>query len=160
MKPIIKDRMLQIDLEELIDGLDDKGRQLLARYSVFEEALLSAIVDTVVTGSAFEEGWYIGEMDQRLRLKLLPLLPDAYQELVRKLLQQRDSAKAERQKALDQLERAARHWPREVQPNQCTSTRPEYCYCPWTSAQLEKELAATLGENWKANCTPAQETVT
>jgi hypothetical protein len=148
---------LEIDLWELADSLTDDQRELFAKFVVFRETLITGIVDTVVKGDAYEGGWWVGGMADELRLKLLRLMPVAMRELVGSLLEQRDTAKAKLEAAIDQLRRIERHWPQEVKENPCRNPRRELCTCPWNRADVEAVLAESLGPNWQEQCTPDSE---
>lgn len=156
MKIEIKDGKLQIDVEDLASSLSTEDLKRFSQHAVFQDSIVAAVLETIVSGGCFDDGWYISGFAEQLRKKLLPLVPVAMQELVKKLLQERDEAKANRVKVLEILHRAERHWPREVEANECTSTNPYYCHCPWKAEDVETFLAEQLGENWKAECTPAE----
>lgn len=143
--------VIEIDVTELSDSMSDDERDRFAQSIVFQESLLSAVVGQLVTGQSFD-GWYIGDMADRLREQLLPIVPTAMRELVASLLEQRDRAKEQLSKTRDALYRIERHWPQSVTPNLCNSTRPEYCSCVWKQADVEAFLARELGPNWEDQC--------
>lgn len=148
---------LEIDLWELSDSLTDEQRELFAKYVVFRETLITGIVDTIASGDAYEGGWWVGGMADKLRQKLLPIMPEAMQKLVKSLLQQRDDAKAEVEKYRTTLARLELHWPMEVPAIGPCST-PANCSCRWTDDMARSFLVTKLGENWQEQIAPAEPT--
>lgn len=151
-----KDGKIEFDLAELVESLPDEQRKLFYQHLAFQETLMVAAVETVATGACFEGDWWISTCAEKLRLKLVAAMPEAFQELARRLVEQRDGAKEESRKMRDIFNRLQQHWPREVQPNECHSTRPENCYCPWTQKQVDEMLAHELGDDWREQLQPAE----
>lgn len=147
---INKEHKIEIDLQELADSLTDEDRKLFFQSVVFQEQLLTAAVETVATGSCFDECWYVGGLADSLRVKLLAVVAEGMQELVHNLLRERDTAKEEARATRALLFRLERHWPQDVKPNLCRSESPEYCTCSWTQEQVEEFLTEKLGANWKS----------
>jgi len=146
MKATLNGNCIQIDLHELAESMSDEDRAVLFQFAVYQEKLLQAVVETVVDGSAFNADWSIGGLPQKLRERLLPLLPTAVSELVRGL--KNDIRRLEKrqefvQSALWKLRRA---WPATVPP--MPEGHDHYDYKPLTPAEAEEFLNRELGDVW------------
>ncbi len=96
MKATIEKGLLKIDMGEIVEQMDEPDKVQFYRILAFQEQLMIAVCDTVATGMAFNddcEWWSMGGLADELREKLVPLMPDAVQEFVRSLIQERDQEK-------------------------------------------------------------------
>lgn len=96
---IDKDGRLCIDMSELVHAMAEPDRRTLAKYAVFEEVLLEGLIGALVDGHMWSEDddgpwWHGGNTYTKLRLKLLPLLPEVTAEAVRHI-----EAEARRERA-------------------------------------------------------------
>jgi hypothetical protein len=152
---------LHIELAELHRELPPEVIKAFAQHAIFQDTLLEAVCDTVATGECFDGGWWSGELANRLRHRLLPLLPGAVQELCRDKIREAERLKSEARKLQSLLWELKRHWPSEA-------TKPEWWdrrfevgdSYPFTQADADAWLASKLGaDEWariKAECEPAE----
>lgn len=86
--------MLEVDVDRLLEELDDGSvARLLARSAAFRTELVARIVEHLRDGWT-DDGDCWGNSDaERLRMLLVPHLPEAVAHLVRQLVDERDSAK-------------------------------------------------------------------
>ena len=129
MKATIRDGKLTLDMEELLASLSDDERRRFSQYAVFSESVMEAVVDTVAHGGCFDDYWYIGGLAQKLREKLLPLMPAAVIELVEGIAAERDRAVIQKDQYQTALYEALYHWPSDVR-------KPEALEHPWRSGNF------------------------
>jgi hypothetical protein len=149
MKATLKDGNVSIDIHALVESLTDEDRELFAKYAVFSESLFTGVVNTLVTGVAWDDGWWMTGLDQKLRVKLMPLMPQIVQELVSGLLEENARRISAIKKHEDVLSRLLRAWPREVKCPQEDSYVHQDCLT-FTQADAEAYLVKRLGDEWEA----------
>lgn len=158
MKAAFKGSEFCVDLVDLAKDLPPELMKEFAQLAVFQETLMEAVVDTVVTGTCFE-GWYIGDMAQRLRTKLVPMLPDATRELVEKLIEQNERL-SDRAKVLEERLQTLRFkWPEKVEAQEFDYYHGEYRF--WNRSQVDAYLKSQIPESeWESFfAAPQSETV-
>jgi hypothetical protein len=119
-----KDGYLKIDAQSLVQSLPDDVLRTVAKYALFDELLIGGICEGLANGlmwSEDDEGawWFCSETFTKLRLKLLPLLPEITAEAVRTLERDARREKAERQRWNDAAWKLWHAWPDRA-------TRPEH----------------------------------
>jgi hypothetical protein len=155
MKAKIKDNQLTIDLHELADTLSDEDRKQFARFAVYQDTLLEAVVDTVVTGACFDDDWHTTSLTRRLREKLLPLMPDAMRELVTNLLEENSRLKSANDQYHDALFQLLwKYWPKHIAKEPAIDRyhygRTEYLTLEQADQWLNSKLPAGEWERIKA----------
>jgi hypothetical protein len=163
VKAKIKDNQLTIDLHELADALSDEDRKHFAKFAVYQDTLLEAVVDTVVTGACFDDDWHSTTLTRRLREKLLPLMPDAMRELVTGLLEENSRLKSANDQYHDALFEAYwKHWPEHIpEPKQERNYhgRTKYLSKDEVDSWLNSKLPAGEWERIKAEAIAKDGTV-
>jgi len=149
MKAKLDNRQLTIDVHDLADSLSQEELEIFAQHVVFNEKLFQGVIETLLQGCCWDGDWYIGEMDQRLRLKLLPLMPDVMRELVAQLV----TSNAKYASAVTKHESVLRvlldHWPKEVQKPVDNSSYVRGEYRSFNSKDAEQYIAQRLGDEWE-----------
>jgi hypothetical protein len=120
VKATIENGEICLDLQELVNSLSEEHLRELAQAAVFQESLLNGVCDALADSTMFDGWWWGGDTFDNLRAKLLPLMPDVMAEAIRRLTEQRDTARRRAdayRRALWELQRA---WhdakrPRDVQ---------------------------------------------
>lgn len=150
MKTFIKDGKMSVDIHDLFDSMTDEDRKVFCKFAVFSETLFEGIINTVVSGETWDDGWWIGGMDQRLRAKLIPLMPEIVREFVAGLLTEHARyAKAVKMHE-DMLFRLMREWPNvDKCPAERSYMRPQENHF-FTSDEAEAYIAKQLGDEWQA----------
>lgn len=119
---IDKDGYLRVDAQSLVQAMPDKVLRDIAKYALFDELLLSAVVGALVDGLMWGDGeepwWFSSETFTKLRLQLLPLLPEITAEAVRHLEIQARRSNAEKNRWHDAAWKLWHAWPDRA-------TRPE-----------------------------------
>lgn len=113
---IDKDGKLTIDMSEVVESMSDEDKRTIAKYAVFNEVLLTGILEALVHGTmwlADEDGpwWFGGDTFNKLRLQLLPLLPDITAEAVRRIDAELRATGIERDRWRDACWALERDWP-------------------------------------------------
>lgn len=141
---IDKDGYLRIDAQSLVQSLPDRVLRDVAKYALFDELLLGAIVGALVDGTMWgddceEPWWFSSETFTKLRLQLLPLLPAITAEAVRHIERTARRATEEERRWRDAAWKLWHAWPDR-------STRPEMPSWPYeyhetmTKEQAEAHL--------------------
>lgn len=142
---IDKDGYLKLDAQTLIQMMPDDVKRAVAKYALFDELLLTGILQALVLGTMWhedEEGpwWFGGDTFTKLRLQLLPLLPAITAEAVRHLEAEMRAARTERDRWRDACWKLQRSWPRE-RGQALPSVEVEYEYRrPMTAEQAAEYL--------------------
>lgn len=157
MKTTIDKGKLQIDIQELVENMTDSEREMFAKYAVFSSTLFSGVINTLVTGEAWDDGWWITGLDQQLRIKLIPLMPKIVSELVKGLLTQHARYAAAVKMHENMLLKLMQSWPRD---SECPCEHS--CMLPtdrhvFTSDEADAYIAEKLGDEWQAIKAAAQE---
>ena len=145
MKMKIEKGILQIDVHELVEQLDAKTRNDLCRYLVADERLMANVLEVVITGeynADDEDGaWWFGSEDTaRLREKLIPLMGEVAQKLVRELICQRDAAKKDAERHRKWAWAMYHVWPEHI------ARRPEMPDFETTSYPSDATVEAVMAE--------------
>lgn len=90
-----------VNILDLVDALNQEAKTLLARALVAQKELFAGVLEAVAVGRYFtddEDGdwWFDAKTMLELREKLIPLMPQVTQDIVKEALQQRDNAEAEK----------------------------------------------------------------
>lgn len=149
MKAKLENGQLTIDIHDLADSLPQEELERFAQHVVFNKKLFQGVIETLLQGCCWDGDWYIGELDQRLRLQLLPLMPDVMRELVAGLLTQNAYYVSALTKHESVLRVLLDHWPKEVKPPVDYSyQRGEYR--SFDAKDAERYIAQRLGDEWEA----------
>lgn len=120
---IDSDGYLRIDAQSLVQSFPDAVLRDVAKYALFNDLLLDGIVGALVDGHMWgdgEEPWWFGsETFTKLRLRLLPLLPEITAEAVRHLERDARKERTERVRWHDAAWKLWHAWPDKA-------TRPEH----------------------------------
>jgi hypothetical protein len=121
---IDKDGCLRIDAQSLVQSFPDAVLRDLAKYALFDELLIAGILEGLVDGQMWQDEeqapwWFTQETFTKLRLKLLPLLPEITAEAVRTLEADAKRARAEKNRWHDAAWKLWHAWPDKA-------TRPEH----------------------------------
>lgn len=125
---IDKDGYLKIDAQSFVQSLPDAVLRDIAKYTLFNELLLTGILEGLVNGTMWgddgEPWWFDSGTFTKLRLQLLPLLPAITAEAVRYLEAEARRAKAEQARWNDAAWKLWHAWPdRDGRPE-----HPSYAY--------------------------------
>lgn len=120
MKTKCEKGVVSFDACEFVESLDIEAKRAIARAIIADEDMFSALADQVATGSFFDNdkhplcddaGWWsIGDVT-KLRLKLLPLMPEVTRELVRQLVRDRKQALALKEQRDEEYWEMWHAWP-------------------------------------------------
>ncbi len=150
MKTFIKDGKMSVDIHELFDAMSDEDRKVFCKFAVFSETLFEGIINTVVNGETWDDGWWIGGMDQRLRAKLIPLMPEIVREFVSGLLTENARYAKTIKMHESMLFRLMREWPNvEKCPVESSYMRPQENHY-FNHGEAEAYIAKQLGDEWQA----------
>ena len=135
------DGYLKLDAQTFVQSLPDKVLRDLAKYALFDELVIKGIIGALVDGLMWDEDgeqpwWFASETFTRLRLQLLPLLPDVTAEAVRHMEVEAKRAKTEANRWHDAAWKLWHAFPDH-------STRPEHPTWAYEHhATMTKEQAA------------------
>lgn len=124
MKASIDDNgYLKIDAQSLVQAMPEAVLRDIAKYALFNELLLTGILEALVDGQMWQgeeqpPWWFDQDTFTKLRLKLLPLLPEITAEAVRHIERRERQAKAEKDRWNAAAWKLWHAWPDR-------STRPE-----------------------------------
>ena len=121
---IDKDGYLRIDASSLVEAMPDDVIRTLSKYAVFQEKLLSGVVDALLDDHMWsddEEGpwWHGGDTINKLRMRLLTRMPEITQKAAQHLEHELRNAKIEARTWREACWALERDWPegrREVKP--------------------------------------------
>ena len=92
MKIKLEDGSLKIDITELVGQMSEEACQQFYQNLAFEETILRACMDLLVSDYAFDDGYHsttygvlTSRLGDRLKAKCLPLMDKASQELIKNL---------------------------------------------------------------------------
>jgi hypothetical protein len=106
---------LELDVGELVAGMSDADKRVVAKFACFDEVLIKGILEALVDGHMWSDEtdgpwWHGGETYTKLRMQLLPLLPAITAEAVRHLEAEMRAARKERDAYRDACWRLQREW--------------------------------------------------
>lgn len=124
MKLKIEKGTLSFELSDLVDAMDQQQKDELAKVLVADERLFGAVLELVADTSASGYGhffnddengawWFNARTTRELREKLLPLMPQAAQEVIATLKNERDQALAEKERHDRWAWKLYHAWPQE-----------------------------------------------
>jgi hypothetical protein len=143
MKAMIDgDGYLKIECGSIIESLSESDLRTFAKYAVFQDHLLRGVVDAIVDSNMWvddDEGpwWFDSETFNRLRMKLIPLLPEIAAKAVQHLDVELRRARADAKEWREACWKLERDWPQEYRPPK----PPEY-HQPLTKEQARAYLTA------------------
>lgn len=131
MKAVINEKgELAIDMGEVMERLPDESKRTIAKYAVFEEVLLDGVIGALVDSamwSSDDDGpwWHSTRTHERLRAKLLPLLPVVAAEAVRTIERDRRHTEASEKWYRDATRFLERRWPDRARLDEITAELKE-----------------------------------
>lgn len=140
------------DVAAFVEAMDDETRNEVARHIVSDQAVLETVAEAAANGCHFvemsnplhdERGyWSIGGVD-KLRQKLIELMPEIARETVRDLLRKLDRAKASARNETENYWALYHSLPNGFRPPERTPGGPMQSY-----SQIDKTADYLLGD-WK-----------
>lgn len=119
MKATVEDGTIKLDITDLVNHMDEDARKVFYQEIVFEEKLLEACMDFLVSNYAFDDAYHstnygtiISRLGDRLKAKCLPLMEQAAQELIKNLQADLRDASANYEKYRRHAWKLEREWPR------------------------------------------------
>lgn len=112
---------LKIDMQAIIAALPESDLRMLAKYAVFQEHLLSGIIDALVDDQMWPDDaegpwWFGGDTFTKLRLKLVALLPEITAQAVRHVELEMRRARQTSNEWREACFRLLREWPEGPRP--------------------------------------------
>jgi hypothetical protein len=119
MKVILEKEYLKINISDLVSSMDEDACKVFYQELAFEEKLLEACMDFMTSNTAFEDGYHsttygvvISRLGDRLKEKLLPLMDEASQHLIKNMRDDLKYTGKELEKLRSHLWRLEREWPK------------------------------------------------
>lgn len=118
MKVEIEEEFLKINVSDLVSVMSDDAKKVFYQEIVFDETLLRACMDLLVSNGAFEDYYHsttygptLSRLADRLREKCIPLMDEAAQTLIKNLTGDLKDANENYQKYRDHAWLLEREWP-------------------------------------------------
>lgn len=134
------DGYLKIECGSVIESLSVDDLRAFAKYAVFQEHLLRGVIDSLVSGQMWRDDeepawWFDAETTNKLRMRVLELLPEITVAAVMHIEQERRAAEADARQWQDACWNLERNWRESLYP-------PEYRYEHKSPPPMTKEQAA------------------
>lgn len=82
----IKEGKIILDMHYILDYLDDATQAELFKIAAFKEHLADFVVGHILNDCCYEEDWYIGNLGQKLRMKLTPMMDEIARTAIKTLI--------------------------------------------------------------------------
>ena len=112
---IDSDGYLKIEAGAIVESMSESDLRTFSKYAVFQEVVLNGIVDALVDGHMWNDDpepawWFGGDTFNKLRMKLVPLLPEITRKAVSYLEQELRRARSEMAAWRDASWKLEREW--------------------------------------------------
>jgi len=154
------DGNLKIEMQSIVESMSERDLRTLAKYAVFQEVLLKGVIDALVKNNMWTDDdeepawWFSSDTFNKMRLQLLPLLPEITVMAVQHLEREVRHAKGESNAWRDVCWKLERQWRESQYPPD--STR-EVCGRDYERPMTKEQVGAYLTELTTKLATEAKE---
>ncbi len=80
------DGIITIDIQSMMEYMDDESIKQFLQIAAFRDVLANFVMGHILEDVCYDDGWYIGDLGQKLRLQLIPLMEPIILNIVRDLI--------------------------------------------------------------------------